>query len=94
MCDESFLNTRRQDIQLCVNEALDEGHKRLDNVAKKSKILTDPTQADRLTHPRHIQCQPTGPMDKKGYMILLKEELRLRLGSDPAKFNASLGLIT
>jgi hypothetical protein len=77
--DASFLEETAKMLEAHVKDALDEGYKKLDFIASKSKIKTNPQMANKDTISEHIDFVPISDSEVLKFNELLKTELRLRL---------------
>lgn len=77
--DLEKLEETRQMLEECVPIAVDEGHLKLDTIAKNSVTRFDPLQADRIDDPSHIDFEPNMGHELDQVKALLSKELRLRL---------------
>jgi hypothetical protein len=68
-------------LELHVQAALDDGFSKLDYIAAKSKLNTNPQTANKHNNPNHIDFVPASDAEVTSFNNLLKDELKLRLSS-------------
>jgi hypothetical protein len=88
--DRVFYQETALMLEQHVQSALDEGFSRLDHITANSKINTNPLTADRIRNPGHIDFVPSGDSEVGPFNQLLKDELKLRLGSNRESYISSL----
>lgn len=88
--DTRQLEELRSLLQDHVVEAVDTGHARLDRIKKKSILLADSLQADRIENKLHIEFEPQDGSDRVAFSKLVRQELELHLSERPAPLAAVL----
>ena len=63
----------------CCEEALDDGHGKLDAIRRESTLKINPHQADRRTDMEHIEFEPEQDDDERQHNKHLAKELKVRL---------------
>ena len=89
----STLQVTKDELSKYVEDAVDEGYKKIDAIMKQSTILTDPHQSDRLTNKNHIDFIPTNDADLAYFNGLMKDELKLRHRDDRQKLARATGSV-
>lgn len=89
--DSNCLDKPGAVLEKCVEEAMDEGCKRLDSTLLKSNVLFDPTTANKEMNRLHMDFVPRNWEERKQHNALIKEELLLRFNSTVKEgFNATM----
>lgn len=58
MTDEELLVATRSKLEAHVTDALDEGHKKLDSISRRSRTLIDKSTVNNNSNPLHLDFAP------------------------------------
>ena len=90
--DGEHLEGLRELVQAYFDEAMVEHYERHDAIKKDSIIEIDPTVVNKENIPTHIAFEPATKVQKKAFIKLINNELRLRLQHDQDKLDDALAM--
>ena len=76
--DKDILEETKRRLAEYIDEALDDGYRRLDYIAKHSEMIFDSHVTGKETMTNHIDYEPDSKPDIKRFESLLNEEIKLR----------------